>query len=276
MVKNIINIVTIIIGSIIIGCAMNLFLVPHHLLSGGISGLALIAGYFTPFSVSAVYFGLNLPLLVAGWFIVGRRFIIFSMTSVLTVTLAVQFIPVKMIASDPLLSALYAGILIGLGAGFSFKAGGSSGGFDILGAIISRYRDIPIGNIIIALNAVVVLAIGYIRNDWNIALASAVCIYVTGKVLNFIHTEHEKVTVYIVTQRIPEMTDALFKLHMRGITRIDASGAYSGEERDMLMTVVTRYELVEVKNTIIKTDPAAFVNISQTLEVLGNFRKRIA
>jgi uncharacterized membrane-anchored protein YitT (DUF2179 family) len=274
--KNIYNMTLIIIGAIISAVGINIFLIPHKMLSGGISGISMIVGYFTPLNISLVYFALNLPLLICGWFLIGRRFVIYSAVSVIVTTLFLSAVPIIVVTNDPLLSALYAGILFGVGSGISFKAGGSGGGFDVLGAIISKFRDLPIGSIIICLNAIVIMSAGYITGNWNIALASAVCVYVAGKVLNFIHTEHEKVTAYIITDHIEEMTQALFQLHRRGITRIESVGAYSGEDKNMLMTVITRYELVEVKDAIRRVDPNAFVNITQTLEVIGNFRKRSA
>ncbi|MFX3635493.1 MAG: YitT family protein [Candidatus Pristimantibacillus sp.] len=274
--KRFLEVLVVVIGALIIACGFNIFLIPHILLAGGVSGFSMIISYFTPLSMGTLYFALNLPLIIAGWFFIGRKFIIYSLLSVATTTIALNFIPVKMVAADPLLSAIYAGVLIGIGTGFSFKVGGSSGGFDILGAIISKYRSFSIGTSVTYLNALVIVAAGYINDNWNITLASAICVYICGRVINFIHIEHEKVTLYIITDHIDPMVAELFKLHQRGITRINSSGAYSGESRDMLMTVVTRYELLDVKEAVRRVDPNAFVNITQTLEVMGYFRKKAA
>jgi len=271
--KRLLESFVIILGGFIIACGYNIFLIPHNLPAGGVSGLSLIVSYFLPFQMGTLYFALNLPLIIAGWFVIGRRFVVYTLISVVVTTVSLNYVPIKMIALDPLLAAIYAGVLIGIGTGISFRVGGSSGGFDILGAIISKYRDFSIGNIIICLNACVIMAAGYINDDWNIALASAICVYITGRVTNLIHIAHEKVTVMIITKHIDPMVEELFKLHKRGITRIDATGAYSGESRDMLMTVVTRYQLLEVKETIRRVDPDAFVNITETIEVMGYFHK---
>ncbi|MBP2112866.1 YitT family protein [Paenibacillus silagei] len=260
-------------GSAMIASGFNLFLIPHRLLSGGVSGLAMLAGYFTPFNISLLYLLFNIPLLVAGWFQLGRRFIILSMVSVGATTWLMTVVPVFQVSSDMLLASVFGGVLVGAGAGISFRVGGSSGGFDILGSIITRYRDFPVGSVLVGLNGLVILAAAYFDDNWNLALASMVSIYVTGKVVDLIHISHIKVTVYIITNRTDELLQQLLGLQ-RGVTKFKTEGAYSHVERDMLMTVTTRYELAELKRIIKTSDPQAFVNIVETVGVMGSFRKR--
>lgn len=267
------NYLAVIFGSAMIACGFNLFLVPHRLLSGGVSGLAMLVGYFTPFNISLMYLLFNVPLLVAGWFQLGRRFIILSILSVVATTWLMALIPTVTVASDMLLASVFGGVLVGVGAGISFRMGGSSGGFDILGSIITRYRDFPIGSVLVGLNGLVILAAAYFDNNWNLALASMVSIYVSGKVVDLIHISHIKVTVYIVTTQTDELLKQLLPLQ-RGVTKIKTEGAYSHVERDMLMTVTTRYELAELRRIIKTSDPQAFVNIVETVGVMGSFRKR--
>ncbi|WP_163878004.1 YitT family protein [Paenibacillus favisporus] len=270
--KNIWKYVVVVLGAAFIACGFNLFLVPLHLLSGGVSGLSMLVNYFTPISLSVLYFVFNIPMLVAGWFQLGKRFIVLSILSVVATTWLIAVVPETSLVSDTLLAAVFGGVLVGIGAGISFRAGGSSGGFDIIGSIVTRFRDFPIGNILVAMNGVVILAAGYLQNNWNLALASIVSIFVTGKVVDMIHVSHFKVTVYIITNE----TDAL--LHQllerpRGVTKIKTQGAFSNVEKDMLMTVTTRYELAELKRIIKQTDPKAFVNIVETVGVMGSFRR---
>ncbi len=270
--KNIWKYVVVVLGAAFIACGFNLFLVPLHLLSGGVSGLSMLVNYFTPISLSVLYFVFNIPMLVAGWFQLGKRFIILSILSVVATTWLIAVVPETSLVSDTLLAAVFGGVLVGIGAGISFRAGGSSGGFDIIGSIVTRYRDFPIGNILVAMNGVVILAAGYLQNNWNLALASIVSIFVTGKVVDMIHVSHFKVTVYIITNE----TDALLQQLLerpRGVTKIKTQGAFSNVEKDMLMTVTTRYELAELKRIIKQTDPKAFVNIVETVGVMGSFRR---
>nr|WP_116232458.1 YitT family protein [Paenibacillus sp. VMFN-D1] len=270
--KNIWKYVVVVLGAAFIACGFNLFLVPLHLLSGGVSGLSMLVNYFTPISLSVLYFVFNIPMLVAGWFQLGKRFIVLSILSVVATTWLIAVVPETSLVSDTLLAAVFGGVLVGIGAGISFRAGGSSGGFDIIGSIVTRYRDFPIGNILVAMNGVVILAAGYLQDNWNLALASIVSIFVTGKVVDMIHVSHFKVTVYIITNE----TDALLQQLLerpRGVTKIKTQGAFSNVEKDMLMTVTTRYELAELKRIIKQTDPKAFVNIVETVGVMGSFRR---
>ncbi|MUG43639.1 YitT family protein [Paenibacillus woosongensis] len=275
MLKTIWNSLVIVFGAALIAAGFNLFLVPHHLLSGGVSGLSMLTGYFTPLSIGTMYLVYNIPILIAGLFLLGRRFILLSILSVAAVTWFIALIPVHEIpvTTDAFLSAVVGGVLVGIGSGISFRAGGSSGGFDIIGSIITRYRDFPVGSVLVSMNAIVILAMGYIEGDWNLALASMVSIYLSGKVVDLLHVSHIKVTLFIITDKTDELLSRLLKLP-RGVTLIKTQGAFSHKEKDMLMTVTTRYELTELRNIIKQTDPAAFVNIVETVGVMGSFRKK--
>jgi len=261
------------ISALLVAIGFNTFLIPHTLLSGGVSGISMIVSYFTPLNQGIMYFVLNLPLLIAGWFWVGRRFIIYTLISISLTSLWLLVIPVSTITSDSLLSAVFGGILVGVGSGIAFKVGGSTGGFDIAGAIITRIYNFPVGMVVAGLNALVVSAIGYMTDDWNLTFYSAICVYLTGKLIDVLHVGNTKITLNIVTEESSSIIKSLRQLPPRGITKIPAQGAYSGETKDVLMMVTTRYELAEIKRVIIDADPNAFVNITATLDVWGSFRE---
>ncbi|MGZ7439985.1 YitT family protein [Paenibacillus sp. TH7-28] len=275
MVKEVRNVAVILLGALLIAAGFNLFLVPLHLLSGGVSGLAMLTAYFSPLSISTMYLAYNVPILISGWFLLGRRFVGLSILSVAGATWFISLIPTpdKLLASDTLISAVFGGVLVGLGSGISFRVGGSSGGFDIIGSIITRYRDFPVGNVLVGLNASVILAMGYLEGNWDLALASMISIYISGKVVDLIHVSHIKITLFIVTDKTDAMVQRLLTLP-RGVTKIRTEGAFTHKEKDMLMTVTTRYELTELREIIKQTDPQAFVNIVETVGVMGSFRRR--
>ncbi|MBP2001293.1 uncharacterized membrane-anchored protein YitT (DUF2179 family) [Paenibacillus shirakamiensis] len=272
MFKTISQCLTVIFGAALIALGFNLFLVPHQLLSGGVSGLAMLTGYFTNFQIGTLYFVYNIPLLIAGMFLLGKKFIGLSILNVAATTWLIAVIPVTPVATDPLLASVFGGVIVGLGSGISFRAGGSSGGFDILGSIITKYRDFPVGSVLVSLNALVIVAMGYMNGNWNLALYSMISIYLSGKVLDFVYISHIKVTLFIITNNTDDLLQKLLQLP-RGVTLIKTEGAFSHKEKDMLMTVTTRYELAELREIIRKSDPGAFVNIVETLEVMGSFRR---
>ncbi|AJE50154.1 YitT family protein [Paenibacillus polymyxa] len=273
MLKIVLNCLTVILGAAAIACGFNLFLVPHHLLSGGVAGLSMLIGYFTKFDISTMYFIINIPMLIAGWFILGKRFISLSILSVIVTTWILAWVPVHSVVSDPLLASVFGGVMVGIGAGISFRVGGSTGGFDIIGSIVTTYRDFPVGTVLVGMNGLVILAAGYLNDDWNIALASMLSIFVTGKVLDQIYVSHTKITVYIITEHTDKLLSRMLTTP-RGVSKIKIEGAFSHTEKDMLMTVTTRYELVELKRIIREVDPSAFVNIVETVGVMGSFRRR--
>ncbi len=266
------NVVFIILGSVLVGGAFNLFFIPHNILSGGLSGVAILLGIITPLNTGILNLILNLPLLIIGILKLGKRFISYTILSVIVVSASLYIIPIHETSTDPILSCLFGGVLSGLGAGIIFRASGSSGGFDILAMLLTKKRDFPLGTLLTAMNAVVVIFSGFIFG-WNEALLTLVGIYASGKVVDTIHTNHIKLTLMIVTKKGDELKEKLLANLLRGITVVDGEGAYSGAKQKILMTVITRYQLTDVKNMINEVDPNAFVNITQTTEVMGLFHK---
>ena len=262
----------VILGSIVIALAFNLFLIPHKILSSGISGIAMIIGILTPFNTGLVNFLLNLPILILGYIGLGKRLIGYTILSVITLSAALYAIPVHAVANDALLSSVFGGVIAGAGVGLVFNCYGSTGGFDVIGMLLSRKKDIQLGGFLIALNAIVIVISGFFF-DWDTALNSLLSIFVTGKVIDAIHTKHRKVTLMIVTGQAEEMKEKLLSSLVRGITLLDGEGAYSNEKKRVLMTVISREELAGMKTMISEIDPNAFVNITETVEVLGLFRR---
>lgn len=266
------RLLTIIIGSVIVGAAYNLLLIPHQILSSGLSGIAIMLGIITPINTGVLNFVLNLPLLILGVYKLGKSFIGYTIVSVIVLSVSLYVIPVQAISSEPILSSLFGGVITGIGIGLIFRASGSSGGFDIIAMLLTKKKDFPLGALISAMNAVVVILSGFVFN-WDAALNTLVAIYATGKVIDTIHTNHIKLTLMIVTKHGEEMKAKLLANLYRGITVMDGEGAYSGEGRKILFTVITRYQLTDVKTMIHEVDPNAFVNITETTEVIGSFHR---
>ncbi|MFD0958574.1 YitT family protein [Paenibacillus chungangensis] len=258
-------------GALLVAAGFNLLLIPHQLLSGGMSGISMMIGYITGGNIGWLFLFLNLPILIWGWYALGRRFVMWSIYSVIVSSLLLQIIPVKPIADDILLGAVFGGIMIGFGSGLALRYGGSSGGFDVVASIVTRKRDLPVGMLIFLLNGSVIAILILFSGNWDLALYSLVAIFTAGKIVDLIHVRHIKVTAFIITTKTEEILARLLT-HPRGITIVKTRGAYSSAERDMLMTVRTKYELNELCKTIISIDAHAFINIVETVGVVGDFR----
>jgi uncharacterized membrane-anchored protein YitT (DUF2179 family) len=266
------EVVSMILGSLLLAFGFNFFLIHHQLLSGGLSGIAMLIGYFTDWNIGLLYFVLNVPVIIWGLIAIGKRFVVLSLISVAFTTWLMQLIPIKTVAGDPILGAVFGGVLVGLASGLSLRSGGSTGGFDIIGSIVTRKRDFPLGSFLFILNGLVILALGYYKENWDLALYSMLSIYVASKMVDAIHIRHVKITAFIVTREKDKLLEKL--LQYRGVTLIRTEGAFSHQEQDMLMMVTTRYELAELKKIVKENDPKAFVNIVETAAVLGEFRRQ--
>ncbi|MGV2938856.1 YitT family protein [Mesobacillus sp. LC4] len=263
----------IIIGSIIVSFAFNLFLIPHGIMSSGISGLSIILSMLTSINTGIFNFLLNFPLLILGYMKLGRKFIFYTILSVITISIALYAIPVIKLAENPILSSIFGGAIVGLGIGIIFRSSGSSGGFDIIGMLLARRKDFPMGTLLFAMNSIVILLSGFLFS-WDAALNTLVSIFVLGKVIDKVHTHHVKLTLMIITRKGEKVKQHLLGNVYRGVTVIDSVGGYSNEKSNVIITVISRYELTEVKTLIEEIDPDAFVNITETLEVMGLFHKK--
>lgn len=263
----------IIIGSIIVSFAFNFFLIPHGIMSSGISGLSIIFSMLTSINTGVFNFLLNFPLLVLGYLKLGRKFILYTILSVVVISITLYIIPVFQLAKSPILSSIFGGAIAGLGIGIIFRSSGSSGGFDIIGMLLTRRKDFPMGTLLFAMNSVVILLSGFLFS-WDAALNTLVSIYALGKVIDKVHTHHVKLTLMIITRKGEEVKQHLLQNVYRGVTVIDSVGGFSNEKSNVIITVISRYELTEVKTLIEEIDPDAFVNITETLEVMGLFHRK--
>lgn len=270
--------VIVIIGAFLNALAINLFLIPANVYSSGFTGIAQLLSKVlseqTPLNVSMglLLLLLNIPVAILGWFKVGRSFTVYSFLSVALSSLFLEIIPITQVSKDILLNAVFGGVILAVGVGLTLKWGASTGGLDIIAMVLSRMKDKPIGNYMFILNALIIITAGFLYG-WEKALYTIVSLYATTRVVDAIHTRHGKLTVMIVTKKANELKEAVHSKLVRGITMIPAKGAFSNEPREMLMIVITRYELFDLKRIIVDVDPSAFTNVMQTTEIYGFFRR---
>lgn len=262
----------VVLGSLIIAFGFNCFLVPYGVLSSGISGIAILIGLITPFDIGLMNFVLNLPLLILGYFKLGKTITLNTLLCVVSLSAFLYVIPVIPIADNILLSVIFGGVISGVGIGLIMKHSGTSGGLDIIAIILSRTTNISVGLSLTAMNGVIVLISGF-AFDWNIALYTMLSIYITGKALDAVYTNHIKLTMQIVTTKGEVIRKELIESVYRGITITEGMGGYTKENKQILMTVVTRYETMQIKKIVRSHDKDAFINIYKTVEVDGEFAK---
>ncbi|WP_027963912.1 YitT family protein [Halalkalibacillus halophilus] len=270
--------VIVIIGAFLNALSLNFFLIQANVYASGFTGVAqMTSSIFQDFlnidlSTGILLALLNIPVAILGWMKVGRGFTVYSIISVAFTTLFLETIPLTSFSEDILLNAAFGGILAGTGVGITLKLGASTGGMDIVAMVLSRLKDRPIGIYFLSLNSLIILLAGVLY-DPEKALYTLVTLYVTTRVIDALHTRHEKLTAMIVTSKGPAVSKAIHANMVRGITRVPAKGAFTDEEREMLVMVITRYELYDLEHIVQEADPNAFTNIVQTAGIFGFFRK---
>jgi uncharacterized membrane-anchored protein YitT (DUF2179 family) len=261
-------------GVLLQALSLRLFWVPARLVSGGVSGLALIINFYTGLPIGVMILLGNIPLFLLGWrYLGGRRFALRTAFAVLFFALLVDllalFLPADGLTSDLVLNALYGGVVSGIGYGLVYRGRGTSGGTDILARILNHWRGIPVSQSYLLTDAVVILLAGLIFS-WENALYALVLLYVSGIAAEAITQGSNVVrTALIVTSRPEEVAAQVLHNLQRGVTVLSGKGAYTGVERSVLYCVVSRAEVAPLKAFVREADPQAFMVIGQAYEALG-------
>lgn len=258
------------VGSVLCALAINGILIPHKFVSGGFTGLALVIYYLLPaVPVAWIYFFLNVPLFALGWKYVGRRFFIYSIAGMIIFSCALRWVNASIPVQDQILSALLAGIISGAGAGIILRSVGSAGGLDILSVILLQSCSVRLGTTSLAFNSLVLVTAAMLLSLER-ALYTLVYVYVNSYMLNLVVTGlSQRKAVFIISPRWQEISQEIFEKLDRGLTVIKGQGGYSGQEEQILYTVITFRELSRLKGIIRRLDPNAFVVVTETLEVMG-------
>lgn len=266
----------IIVGAILNAISLNMFLIPAKVYASGFTGVSqlissLLENTSFPISTGILYLIFNIPVTILGWMKVGKSFTIYSFLSVLMITFFLEIIPITVVSTDILLNAVFGGVIAAIGVGVTLKYGASTGGLDIIAMVLSRMKNKPIGGYFFILNGLIIMAAGFLFG-WEKALYTLVALYVSSRVIDAVHTRHEKLTAMIVTKKGKEIQEAIHGRMVRGITIIPAKGAFSNHDKEMLMIVITRYELYDLELVLKEVDPNAFTNIIHTQGIYGFFR----
>ena len=248
------------------------FIMPNHLLSGGVTGLSLLlnAVFRTPVGLVVLIF--NAPIFLLGFRDVGRRFVVYSGLAVVLFWLLVDHVPFPVLTRDPMLGAIFGGLFGGLASALAIRSGGSLAGFDILGVVLNRRFSLGIGEAGMILNGLIVLAASLIENPER-AMYTLVAIYVSSRTLDAIQSPRPRKAVLIVSREYRGIKERLLLQMGRGVTLLKAEGAYTGSVSNVLLCVVTRFELRELRDIIRSEDPSAFVTVIEASDVIGRFKR---
>lgn len=261
-------------GSAIFALGFSLFLEPNDINTGGISGLAQALAHLLGIqNVGVLSIALNVPLFLVGGFRVGKRFFAGSLLGALVSGSLIDVFSLLSIGpQDTLVSGIYGGVLCGLGIGIVFVAGTSTGGSDIVVRLLKqRYRNVPIGIISTAFDACVVILTGIVFRDISRALFSGVVVFITGRVMDVVvyRFDYSKVAI-IISDRAEEIAKDICNKLDRGATFLHGQGSYSRQEKQVVLTVVKKRQLAELKELVMEQDEDAFVIVQEAHQVLGD------
>lgn len=273
-------------GSFLYALGINLFIVPAGFYSGGILGICqvirtlLVEGLRLPlggFDIAGVlYYLANLPIFVLAYKKMGKRFFAKTLVCVTSMSLLLAVLPVHTVLEEALPSCIFGGILSGAGVGLILRMGGSSGGMDIVGVILTKWKqDYSVGKVNLMVN-VVLYAACLLLFDVETALYSVIYAAVYALAVDRLHVQNINVEVNIITKVGSEvMEKEIFEEMNRGITKWQALGAYTYEQCHVLYILISKYEVHQLKSIVHKYDPHAFIVVNEGVSVDGHFLKKL-
>ena len=261
-------------GSAIFAAGFAFFLQPNDMSPGGISGLALILVELLGFgSVGMLSILMNLPLFILGGLKIGKRFFIGSLIGMtLSSVLIDVFASIGLATPEPLLAIVYGGVLCGVGIGIVFVSGTSTGGSDILVRLLKlHYRNVPIGQISLTFDIVVVVLTGLVFHDMNKALYTGITVFLCGKMVDAVvyRFDYSKVAM-IISREYETIAVEIGRKLDRGATFLYGEGSYTGENTKVVLVAIRKQQLAELKELVMDLDPGAFVIVQEAHQVLGD------
>ena len=262
------------IGSALFALGFAMFLIPNDINTGGISGLAMILRELLGFgSIGTLTLVMNIPLFLIGGVKIGKRFFAGSLIGmVLSSVLIDLFALIPFATPEPLIGGLYGGVLCGAGLGLVFMAGASTGGSDILVRLLKKkYRNLPIGSISMMFDAMVVLLTGVVFRDISKALYSGVVVFVCGQVIDAVvyRFDYSRVAL-IISKEHEKIAKAISDQLDRGATYLHGAGSYTHQNIEVVLAVVRKGQLAELKELVMDIDENAFVIVQEAHQVLGD------
>lgn len=265
----------ILLGSFILAVGFVFFITPYRIVPGGVYGIGIVLHHLIGVPVGMTGLALNIPLTIIGIRILGPRFGIktivgFVLASVFIDGITLIWGEAPLVEDDALLSSIFGGVLIGFGLGLIFKSRATSGGSDIVAMIAAKYTRMPLGQLLIMVDSVIVLVGLVAFGDWKIPLYSWIVIFITGKVIDITMEgiNYEK-TLFIISDKYQEISQKILNDLKRGGTFIEGKGMYNNNEKKIIFVNVNRRELAILQDYINQIDPKAFLTVIDAAEILG-------
>ncbi|RYL93474.1 YitT family protein [Sporolactobacillus sp. THM7-4] len=282
MIKSVfLTILTVIIGSILYGIGINWFLIPANVYASGFGGLSQLIATMTHHvypllsisnMVGILYFLFNIPVLVLAWFALGRKFVSYTILSVISCSMALHLIPDIDFSSNVLLNAIFGGIFCAAGVSLTLRSGASTGGLDVISLVLIRKTNFSFGRVSLSFNAMITVIAGILFGVEK-SLYTLISLYTNARVVDTIYTGKFKIqlTMIIDRSKFDAVRDLILNHTKHGLTYTEAKGGYTDNEKQIIYTVITRDELQSLVSLVHQVDPSSFITIQDVGEVKGKF-----
>lgn len=262
--------ILVLLGSAIAAVGLQYFLIPNHLLDGGVTGLSIMGAYLTGLPLAFFLIVLNIPFVYLGYRKLGKRFAWYSAYGIALLALLTVFVhPPDGLTDEPILAAVFGGITVGIGVGLAIRYGGTLDGGDTVAILIDKVSSFSVGEVIMAMNGIILTASGFVFG-WDHAMYSIIAYFVAHKAIDVtVEGLNESRSVWIVSQHYKVIGRAIEQQIGRKVTYFKDNNPGNGRNRGIIMSVITRFEEQRIKRVIHQVDPKAFVVISHTHEILG-------
>lgn len=268
--KLIMEYISVIVGSALVGLSYNIFLLPARLAAGGVSGISTILYELFQFNPAYVQWLINIPLFFLGLIILGKDFSIKTLVGIFFVPFTIWVsadIPFKI--DNPLLSAIYGGILLGVGLGIVYRGKGSTGGLATVAQILKKFTGLSSGYSQLIVDAFVVVSSAVVFN-LELALYAMMAIYVTSKVIDFVQLQTSPSKLVLIITEQEEYIQSIIKDEIdRGLTKVRSIGGFSNREKTMILCVVEQQEAIYLKKVLQEQEPTSFVVFLNASDILG-------
>lgn len=268
--RKVLEYLMLVVGSLVLATSFNLFLNPNQIASGGVSGLSTILHNLFGVSPAIVQWACNIPLFLLGLKVLDKHYSVKAAVGSIILPLCVMLTShLQPLTTNPLLASIYGGIGVGLGIGIVFRGRGSTGGFAIASQILHKYSGLSLGACVAVFDGLVILFAGIVF-DPEKALFALIALFVTSKTIDIVQMGWNTSKVaYIISNEIETLRETILYDLDRGLTLLDAAGGYTGDERKVLMAVVSQSEVSKLKIMVRSVDPDAFIILCPAQEVLG-------
>ena len=264
------NLLLISLGSVLLSIGIKSIIIPHGMITGGFAGLGILFYYVSDLLSPGIwYMVLNVPVFIIGWKFISRRFLYYSVFGALAITAAMELIHFEIAVKDHWLAALAGGVLVGAGAGMIFRSLGSGGGNDIISILLNQKMGVRIGTYNFTFNFVLFLfSFGTLETD--VILYSMAASYISSQVIDYCMALFSQRKMVLIISREPRpIADEIMQKLRRGATFLRGEGAYTGQAKEVILTVANTYQLKRIEEIVFAIDPDAFLITENTFSVLG-------